>query len=239
MDRSIPGRVVRRAAWTLFPDYMERRTSVSFYPKIKEAGVAFIHIPKAAGMSLSEAIYGEQIGHLKWHHVHASNPRIYDSLLKFAICRDPLERAASAFHFLKIGGINETDRRFSASVLADFEDFEQFVLALADRDFLATVQKKVHFHTQESFVCDRSGRIMVDHLIHIGRLSEDVPNLPGLENCGGIPHSNRTPERQKATELSGEAEAILRDIYRRDFELMDSVLGTQPVRGKLIGGARP
>lgn len=237
MARSLAGRAARRAAWKIFPNYMEKRAAVPFFPKIKETGVAFIHIPKAAGMSLSEAIYGEQVGHLKWHHVHASNPAVYDKLIKFAVCREPIERAASAFHFLKQGGINEADARFSREVLEGLHSFEEFALALGSPVFLSKVQRKVHFQSQHDFVCDRNGTIMVDHLVAIDRLEDDVPSILSDDQCGEIPHKNRTSGGSKTREpLSETAEANLRRVYQRDFDLMNFVRGPEPVRGLPIGG---
>jgi len=237
MARSYAGRAARRAAWHIIPDYMERRFAVSFFPKIKKTGVAFIHIPKAAGMSLSEAIYGEQIGHLKWHHVHGSNPRIYDTLVKFAVCRDPIQRFASAFQFLKQGGINQSDEQFSRDVLGDFKTLEDFAIALADNDVLAKVQRKVHFQAQHDFVCDRNGTIMVDYLVAIDRLAEDVPQILTAEQCGEIPHKNRTATTPMSpVSLSHAAEECLRSTYARDFDLMDFVRGPESVRGQIVGG---
>lgn len=184
-------------------------------------------------MSLSRAIYGEQIGHLKWDDLQHSLPEEFDRLIKFAVCRDPFDRFVSAFDFLKSGGVNEADQRFADEHIVRFQDASEFALALRESAFLHVVQRKVHFHTQFSFVCRPDGEIMVDHLIVFNRLAEDVPLILPPERRVEIPHVNKTQGRRPSgDQLSTEARKVVAAIYGQDIALMAAVKGVVPVRGK-------
>jgi hypothetical protein len=186
-------------------------------------------------MSLSEAIYDAQVGHLKWNDVHRSNPRAYDDILKFAVCRDPFDRFVSAFEFLKGGGINASDRSFSKEVLEPFSDVNEFALALTDIGFRSRVLNKIHFQSQHSFVCRPNGEVMVDYLIAFDRLANDVPAILAGRRALDIPHVNRTSgDSTRAEALSDEVRSVIADIYADDLLLMNSTLGVSPVRGTMI-----
>lgn len=232
---------VRRTAiaakWCLFPRVMEKKASNTFYSEIAKVGVAFIHIPKAAGMSLSHSIYGAQIGHMKWHHLRDINPRVYDDLLKFAVCRNPEDRFCSAFAFLKQGGINRSDETFSKRILSEFDTAEDLALALEDLKLRKKIQRKIHFQSQHSFVCNKSNIIMVDHLIDLKRLHDDATKLLSPYGIQSIPHINKTKgQHSHLPQLSARSQAILKKVYTMDYELMNYTLGQRSVRGMKVRG---
>jgi hypothetical protein len=72
-------------------------------------------------------------------------PRELRSLFKFTFVRNPWSRLASAFYFLKSGGINEFDEAFAAKQLAKYEEFEHFVLDWVNPD---NVYQYYHFQPQ-------------------------------------------------------------------------------------------
>lgn len=214
---------------------MEKRYAISFFPQIKKRNIAFFHIPKAAGYSVSHAIYGEQIGHLKWVDVFRSNPIKYEELIKFAVCRDPFERFLSAFNFLKDGGLNERDAMYAKEFLASFDSVNDFVKALHDEHFRTKALMKVHFHTQTSFVCRSNGEIMVDHLIMLDRIHEDLPRLfPDAQDLK-LPHLNKSDcAKLNEPSISAYAKQMIRNIYEDDFKLIGFCRGHERVRGLSI-----
>ena len=213
------------------PGYYERHNAVPFYRHISETGIAFVHIPKAAGSSLSDAVYGAQIGHLRWYDIYWSNPWRYRRLLKFAICRDPLERFASAYYFLKAGGMNDADRAYGEAVLRKTASIDDFAKSLADEEMRRIVLRKVHFHSQTSFVCDRRGRVRIDYLIDFAALESGLRTILPQSTMSRIRSVNTGPKRaSRDAELSSEGQDIVRKIYDCDFRLM-KLARSQPVYG--------
>ena len=58
--------------------------------RIEQAGLLFVHIPKAAGMSISDALYGDQVKHVSIRLLHHLDGGRLAGLLSFAVMRDPI-----------------------------------------------------------------------------------------------------------------------------------------------------
>ncbi|MBC7005533.1 sulfotransferase family 2 domain-containing protein, partial [Photobacterium sp. BZF1] len=70
-------------------------------------GILFIHIPKAAGSSISLELYGVQISHCKIEEYISCDRNRLSSIKKFSIVRNPIDRFISAYDFLCNGGMIE------------------------------------------------------------------------------------------------------------------------------------
>lgn len=227
--------LIKECLWILWPTFMEARYSIDIYDKIKEKRILFIHIPKTAGISLSEAIYGEQIGHAKWDVFYRCNPRNYASLTKFAVCRDPIERFISAFNFLKVGGINNSDRKFSSEVLERFDSADEFARSLSSDSMRARALNKVHFFPQTDFICNVDGIFMVDYILNLHNLQTDLPRILGERTPEYIPYKNAGPNsRLKTKQLTRKASEILEEIYALDFKLLRHTLELHHIFGTHI-----
>lgn len=160
------------------------------------AGIVFIHVPKAAGTSINQALYGRFMGHVRARDIRRWAPQSVKALPSFAVTRNPWDRLVSAWRFARRGeGIGG---RLQAGVwrpqqyrIAEFETFERFVmqwLSARDVDRLDSI-----FQPQSRFVCDRTGRALVDH---VGRLDDLGPTLDFLRarlgKAPAIPSSNRS-----------------------------------------------
>ena len=87
----------------------------------------FIHIPKAAGTSLTRTLFDSPSRHLHYTEYQRTNPRKFQQYFKFTFVRNPYDRLFSAYTFLKKGGLNELDRCWAEQNLTSFPDFESFV----------------------------------------------------------------------------------------------------------------
>ena len=87
----------------------------------------FIHIPKAAGTSLTKTLFAAPSRHLQYTEYERANPKKFKKYFKFTFVRNPYDRLFSAYTFLKKGGLNELDRCWAEQNLASFPDFESFV----------------------------------------------------------------------------------------------------------------
>jgi hypothetical protein len=133
----------------------------------------FVHIPKAAGMSVSRALFGcLGGGHIDvrtYQLIFAG--REFDDYFKFTFVRNPWDRVYSAYHFLMRGGLNEADRRWSARYLSPYRDFEDFVLRGLGR---RRVHRHLHFKPQYKYLRGLHGnRPAVDFIGLFENLQED------------------------------------------------------------------
>jgi hypothetical protein len=190
-------------------------------PDWLRAGVVFIHVPKAAGTSISEALYGRFLGHVRAADVKRWASPAVRSLPFVGVTRNPWDRLVSAYRFVRrgggVGGANAGGVwRPEQYQIPQFETFERFITEwLSRRD-----PKKLDyvFQPQSQFLCDDKGGIIVDHL---GRfedlestsdyLRQALPTLSPISqsNRSGAPVDYRGFYTPKLADLAGS-------IYRED-----------------------
>lgn len=182
------------------PDGLQRAVLVRRRSPIwLKAGIVFIHVPKAAGTSISEALYGQFMGHVRASDVQRWGSSEVRRLPSCAITRNPWDRLVSAYRFARRGGGLGGPHaggvwRPEQYLGPEFETFERFVsewLAVRDPNELDLI-----FQPQSRFVCDSAGKVLVDHLGRVEDLGATydylrakVPDLPPFAA------SNRSGER--------------------------------------------
>jgi len=135
--------------------------------------VIFIHIPKAAGMSVVKTLYDQNRSHHASVTDYINEDEVkYSQTFSFAITRNPYTRLYSAYNYLKSGGMNNIDRAWYELYLAKYDSFEAFIVkgGLA----FAINNNAEHFIPQYKFVFDERGKLLVNHL---GK----IENLHGTE----------------------------------------------------------
>ena len=164
----------------------------------------FVHIPKVAGQSV-EQMYLTDLG-LNWNqrgtlllrpkekqeqgpgrlaHLTAEQytalgyiaPDVFKAYFKWALVRNPYQRALSCYHFLGY-----------ARVLS-FENFVQKVLPNKIK------QQYFFFLPQYDYLHDNQGQLLVDYVGHLERLDQDLllpKQKSGIEHLT-MPHANKEP----------------------------------------------
>lgn len=198
------------------PDY-----PVTLAPMIAQRAV-FVHIPKCAGLSVANALFGcRGGGHLPITAYRlALSRREFRDFFKFTFVRNPWDRVHSAYRFLKAGGLVPEDAARAERIIAPFPDFDAFVRGFIDG---GDVWDAVHFRPQYSFVC-LTGRSApaVDFVGRYERLDADYRHV-----CARLGVKAQL-ERLNPTEVEGidyreaysdaTAEIVAR-VYARDVEL--------------------
>lgn len=190
----------------------------------RDAGIVFIHVPKAAGTSFNEALYGRFMGHSHALDVARWAPADVKALPRFSVTRNPWDRLVSAWRFARQGaGVGDTYRagmwRPELYRVPEFESFERFV-----RDWLAprdVTRLDGVFQPQWLFLCDSGKNLLVDH---VGRLGDLAPTYAFLESRIGatrpIARANRSGDAvDYRTFYTPELAALVGEIYREDVRL--------------------
>ncbi len=188
---------------------------------LREAGVVFVHVPKAAGSSINQALYGRFMGHYTASDVARFASARVAALPRFSVVRDPWSRAVSAWRFARSGvgvgdGVVAGLAKPERYARPEFETFDGFV-----REWLAhadLTREDGVFQPQTRWLTDGAGRTIVDH---VGRLEDLAPTVAWVEARTGrpfaVPHTNRSGDAVDWRALyTPETAAIVGRVYAED-----------------------
>lgn len=198
--------------------------------EFRKAAVVMIHVPRAAGTSLSYELYGRFIGHFSVTELIAAAPYDVAALPRFAVVRNPWDRLVSAWSFARrgfslvepAGASSPGDaarvriRREEQYQIPEFESFERFVqewLALRDVHRLDGV-----FRPQVEYVCDPAGAVPLDFL---GRFEQLDETAKWLSHATGrqfnLPRLNASERGAYRSHYSPELVQLVGEIYAKDI----------------------
>lgn len=201
----------------------ERLQCLRRQPHWRRRGVIFVHVPKAAGTSISNAIYGRPLGHIKAASIRAFCPELYRECAVFSVVRNPWDRAVSAFEYARqggtdVGGIARGVGR-DARRWRDFPDFLTNYLAGLDTEHADFV-----FQPQAGFVCDARGLIVPD-IFRFERMDEVEAYL----------RARLGPELSIASMNASQRRRDYVERYRGSAELIDVVATVYAEDVRLFG----
>jgi len=210
--------------WELYQKYSQMRKGFSpdgyTIKYFDDYQCIFIHVPKNAGQSVRGTLFeGLLPGHMKAFTYQLVFPkRVYDSYYKFAFVRNPWDRLASAYLFMKGGGAHEKDRLWSERVLSRYADFEDFMKnGLQEDEILAWP----HFRPQVHFLRGQNGRIELDYIGRFENLLEDFNHVRDhLGLSGELLFLNKTKIKREPyqTYYSRETRDIAAGVYQDDIK---------------------
>lgn len=183
----------------------------------------FVHVPKCAGVAISSALFGSLAGghrNIRTYQLVFSR-REFGSYFKFAFVRNPWDRLASAYSFLRRGGFSPADRAWARANLDRYPDFRSFVRGWVREE---NVGRWNHFLPQTHFLC--IGDVLaLDFIGYYENLAEDYELVRARLGVGGpLVERNapggRRPPGQFETLYDEETRRIVADVYRRDVELL-------------------
>lgn len=145
----------------------------------------FVHIPKTAGVAICQALGLPVNGHYQFQ------PQA--GVYQFAFVRNPWDRVASAYYYLKAGGRNKADAADGAAYLDGFNNFGEFAAALADNPQPFFQQQ--HFRPQLYWL-----RGQPDKLDYLGRYERLAADWAAIQRALGLaprrlPRVNQTPDK--------------------------------------------
>lgn len=186
-------------------------------------GCLFVHIPKCAGTSLMDALFGGPVS----NHRSIAFLRLaftaeeYRRTFKFTFVRNPWDRLVSTFYYLRAGGQSEQDVEWAARLgLAD-RSFRDFVMDGLSEDM---IDGAYHFRPQAQFVTlGRDGPPEMDFIGRFETIERDFETLRarlGVE--ARLPSRNRgkaRPEGGYRDAYDDETRAKAGRLYARDAAL--------------------
>ena len=124
-------------------------------PGEREQGVIFTHVPKSAGTSIVDSLFGQKSRHVPILRYAAHDEQRFAESFKFTFVRNPWSRIHSAYHYLHrvVGkGDKFVDWTWATHYLSDAPTFEEFILRLRDPRYLREVKRYVHFRDQMDWI---------------------------------------------------------------------------------------
>jgi len=184
----------------------------------RQRNLIFLHVPRTGGTSISRALYGKHCTeHYSARSMKAMAPELWNAVQSFAVVRDPFDRFASSYAFVRGGG-TETCRlsdvfREQTAKIRSVDDYLGFIeeRGVTELDFV--------MRPQSWFICDANGYTMVRRLFLYGRDQAELLAylMPfGIDSLPWLNRSVRIP-----LILSRRQKLRVEKIYREDFALMD------------------
>lgn len=202
-------------------------------PKAMRArNLIFVHVPRVAGTSIVRSLYGEGcIHHYSMRYYATVDPGFAESAPSFAVLRDPIDRFASAFAFVRAGG-TRTCRLSDVFVrqtetLKSVDDYLSFLEAREplDLDFV--------MRPQSWFVTDSdTGTVLVKDLFLLGEDSAALAAYLAPHGIGKLPWLNRAPRAHLF--LTQSQRRRIERLYADDFALIDSVRRRKRARDEAL-----
>ncbi len=182
----------------------------------------FVHIPKTAGSSVANALFGSQVGHRPIRRHLAYHPVLVRSYFKFAFVRNPWDRLHSAYKYFanSVGSRAHRDHRWANEHIAPFGSFLEFVSALDRPSFAKRVRRYSHFRDQLDWVVDpRTGEVALDFIGRFESLAEDFAEIcRRLEVDVALPHRRPSGGGDYRSEYDAHSIEIIRKVYVRDID---------------------
>lgn len=191
---------------------------------MRERNLIFLHVPRVAGTSIAHALYGKHcIQHHSARYFKTVAPGLWARADSFAMLRDPYDRFASAYAFVRSGGTSCC--RLSDVFLeqtAHIHSVDDYLSFIEDRDAFSL---DFVMRPQSWFVCDlRTGETLVKRLFLYGR--DHGPLAAYLQSHGvaRLPWLNRSI--RMPLDFTARQKARIQKIYAADFQLVEGLRGT-------------
>lgn len=185
----------------------------------KKQSTIFIHIPKAAGVSICKAIYGKPLGHFYAKDILHVCPDLFNQVFTFSVVRNPIDRLYSAYRFSKNGGTKDMRMHKSKYYINNHEfiTFDSFVMHwLANRN----LSELDHvFRPQHLYLFDEKDNLLVDKFYKLENIHhhyEDIAINIGKPFFMGSHNVSIKEEFSITNSLKDK----IYELYEKDFELL-------------------
>ncbi len=182
----------------------------------------FIHIPKTAGTTVLAALGAPSV-----FDTHAPNrayarayPEFYPGAYKFAFVRNPWDRFASSFHFMKYGTDWPMQQDWARRHIGDLS-FSEFTYRMRNPLFRASILAERFFWPQTFWLIGERDLQVVDDMFRFEAIPTAMQHLCerfGIDAPAETPHLRKTEKPGFRELYDAEMVDIVARIYRKDVE---------------------
>lgn len=184
----------------------------------RRTGVIFIHVPKAAGVTISTALYGTTLGHIAAYDVKNNSKKDFENLFCFSIVREPVARFYSAVRYLNK---NKDIVRGGPGLPSDFNilrDPEKIIKWVSEQDLN---EVNYVFRPQHLFICDKDGVVLPDYIGRTETFDDAVYVVEKKINRKiDVRRLNTTSESDDNSVFTRDLDNAIREVYKKDFEIL-------------------
>ncbi len=187
--------------------------------RCKKQKSIFVHIPKSAGTSIREALFGVGGAHRTLAGFQAIlAPELFAEYFKFTFVRNPWDRLVSAYFFLKNKDLG-SNQRWARANLSQFQDFHTFVTQwLTPKN----IWSFVFFYPQYHFLHLEGKHPAVDFIGFYENLAADFSVIcDRIKSPAKLEEKNRNSKRVRdfRTYYTDETRDLVANIYAEDIEM--------------------
>ncbi|USD41282.1 sulfotransferase family 2 domain-containing protein [Vibrio sp. SCSIO 43135] len=184
----------------------------SFFNETKSI---FIHIPKAAGTSVSHALYNKDPGHYplrKYEHADEVKFREY---FKFSVVRDPVTRIISTYYYIKKRDSIKFDKHHPFYFISKYDTLNDFVQGGLTESL---VREHYFFWSQSYYLSDKNGNIAVDYFAKMENLDEDFNYILKKINIDKeLRKRNAGNNKENKEILTPKSIEVIYNLYKDDY----------------------
>jgi hypothetical protein len=194
-------------------------------PVFRAKGLLFIHVPRAAGMSIARVLGAAGTRHYSARYFATIDPAWFAATPSFAVIRDPVDRFLSGYSYMRAAGAEGVHM---AAVFADqtrhIDSVDAYLDYLEGKDIF---DLDFVMRPQSWFVTGADGKVLVKNLFILG--ADDAALAAYLKpfGAGAIPHVNRS--KRQDLELTDAQRRRVEALYAADFTLIESLRAQRAV----------
>ncbi len=185
----------------------------------------FVHIPKTAGTSVLSALGVPPVfdTHAPSRAYARAYPDLYRTAYKFAFVRNPWDRFASSFHFMKHGTEWDMQQEWARRHIGD-QSFAEFTYRLRNPMFRATVLAERFFWPQMFWLTGNGHSPGIDETFRFEDIDAATRKLCdrfGITPPTTTPHLRKVEKADFRELYDGPMIDIVAKIYRQDIAALD------------------
>ncbi len=183
----------------------------------------FVHIPKCAGISICQSLFGNHGGsHMGIRQYQlAFSKAEFNEFFKFTFVRNPWDRLYSAYQFLSAGGLSKIDKNWFEQNLSKYDGFNSFVIEWLNADSIFSYP---HFAPQHYFLENCHNKIEIDFIGRFEALEEGFTQVcHALDIRASLKKKNITADRLNNYKQAYNDDSIdkVRSIYEKDIRIFN------------------